>query len=76
MIENGVDWDPDADKLVAWARLLEWDEGEILRRLGRLQHAVALSPEIVEAINQAVAAGIRDGVRDVVAQLRADERAN
>src|ERR1035437_1707056 len=34
-IERGVDWDPDADKLVKWAQTLGWPDDYVLRSLGR-----------------------------------------
>lgn len=48
-VERGVDWDPDVDKLVAWARALGLPEGTWLERLDRLPVAV-LSPAVTRAI--------------------------
>lgn len=73
-VERGVDWDPDAEKLVVWARALDWDDDYILGRLNR--HGVPgeittrLPPDVVAAISEAVAAGIRDGWEEVMRALR------
>jgi hypothetical protein len=74
-IEHGVRWDPDADMLVVWARTLGWADAYILERLGRVivpgSEPGTLTPELQVAINEAVAAGVREGVADA---LRALER--
>lgn len=76
-VENGVDWDPDTEKLVAWSRLLGWGDDEILRRLNRVAVPVgdggSLSPELTAAIQNAVTAGIRDGIEEVMRLLHEDQ---
>lgn len=75
-VERGVDWDPDADKLVNWARALGLEDDAILRQLGRVgvpaNRRTLLEPEVVDAITQVVAAGIRDGFQELLARLDAD----
>lgn len=72
-VERGVDWDPDAEKMVAWARALSLDEDYILRRLNRssipVDERMILQPEVVAAITQVVAAGIRAGFADLMTML-------
>lgn len=73
MVERGVDWDPDADKLVAWAKSLSWPEDAILRKLNRINAPPGaeshLAPEVVQAISEVVAAGIRDGFEEVLRSM-------
>jgi transcriptional regulator with XRE-family HTH domain len=72
-VERGVAWDPDAEKLVAWSRALGWDDGHILGMLGRgtvpiSSSFVGLPDNVIEAITQAVAAGIRQGRAEALAE--------
>ena len=75
-VERGVSWDPDADKLVNWARALGWEDEDILVKLGRVgvpaDQRITLRPELVVAITKVVAAGIADGFQDLLARLDAD----
>ena len=74
-IERGVTWDPDADRLVAWAEKLGWGPDYLLRKLGRVAVPapnVGLSPEMLKAIKRAIAEGVREGVADVLREI--DER--
>lgn len=77
-VENGVDWDPDADKLVNWSRALNWEDDAVLRKLNRVgvpaDQRLALQPELVEAIKTVVAAGIADGFRELMSRLDEDEQ--
>jgi transcriptional regulator with XRE-family HTH domain len=76
-VERGVSWDPDAEKLVAWAVVLGWPADYLLRKLGRVPLTsngitpapAVLTPEIVEAIGRAVASGVAEGVADALAEL-------
>jgi transcriptional regulator with XRE-family HTH domain len=65
-IERGVDWDPDADKLVKWAQTLGWDDDYVLRSLGRATMSATapavLTADLIEWIKRAVAEGVREGV--------------
>jgi transcriptional regulator with XRE-family HTH domain len=74
-VERGVDWDPDAEKVVLWSRALGWDDDFILRRLNRmatpLDSPSQLSPEIMAALREVISAGIRDGIERVLEELRA-----
>lgn len=70
-IEQGVDWDPDADKLVVWARALGWESDYLLRKLNRttlpsIEAANGLTPALIEALGRAVAEGVRLGVADAL----------
>lgn len=73
-LERGVTWDPDADKLVQLARIYEWPDDHILRRLNRLaaplDPAPRLTPEVVGAIRETIAAGIRDAMDELIRALR------
>lgn len=78
-VEKGVDWEPAAEVLVAWAVELGLDPVEVLRKLGRapagdtaraLLVAGDLSPAVLSAIRREVAAGVREGVEGVLQELR------
>jgi transcriptional regulator with XRE-family HTH domain len=62
-IERGVDWDPDADVLVAMARTLFWPGNHILRMLGRPWFpggagGIILGRTVLAAIEDAVCAEV------------------
>ena len=65
-VELGVDWDPDADKLVIWAQTLGWPGDHILRALGRAvistTEPVVVTADLMQAIRRAVAEGVAEGV--------------
>jgi transcriptional regulator with XRE-family HTH domain len=65
-VELGVDWDPDADKLVVWAQTLGWPGDYILRALGRAvistTEPVVVTADLMAAIRRAVAEGVAEGV--------------
>lgn len=67
-IERGVDWDPDADKLVIWAQTLGWPNDYVLRSLGRAVMSTTapatLTADLLEAIKRAVSEGVREGVTE------------
>ena len=71
-VENGVDWDPDAEKLIGWAVLLDLDPAELLRSLGRSTMSAdampviegGLTPALLAAIRREVAAGVALGLRE------------
>lgn len=66
-VERGVGWDPDADKLVLWARTLAWEDDHILRRLGRTTVPMDesqkgyLSDEAVEMITRVLTSSLKEG---------------
>jgi len=66
-----VDWDPDADKLVVWAQTLGWDDDYLLKRLGRVvvPGAGTMTPELRQAIKDAVGEGVREGVAEALLAL-------
>lgn len=75
-VERGVDWEPDAAKLIRWSTALGWPEDHILSRLGRsgpIDAEAQLSPMLLAAIKDVVTAGIRDGLTDVLREMN-DER--
>lgn len=75
-VERGVDWDPDADKLVTWAKTLGWEPDYLLRKLGRVAVPapnVGLPPEMRQWIKRAIAEGVRQGVAEVVREIRKQE---
>lgn len=78
-IENGVGWDPDAEQLALWAKMLGWEPDYILRRLGRVAgeatEPMIVSPALLAAIRLAVAEGVRQGVADALRSLDADSAA-
>ena len=65
-IERGVDWDPDADKLVKWAQTLGWESDHILRSLGRpampTTEPAAVTADLLAEIKRIVAEGVQVGV--------------
>jgi transcriptional regulator with XRE-family HTH domain len=77
-VENGSDWDPDADKLVVWARTLGWEDDAILARLGRVAVPVLdgprLTSELVRQIKSAVAEGVREGIEVALREAAANGR--
>lgn len=77
-IERGADWNPDSEKLILIARALEWPDDYLLRRLGRVtpERDVVLSPEVIAAIQEAIAEGVRQGLREIGARLGNERRSS
>jgi hypothetical protein len=74
-VEQGVDWNPDADKLAVWARALGWEDDHLLRKLNRMalpsiEAASGLTPALIQALGRAVAEGVRLGVADALRDLQ------
>jgi len=68
-IERGVEWSPDADRLVIWAQALGWPDDYILRALGRGIATTApaiITTDLIEAIRRAVAEGVQEGVAEAL----------
>jgi transcriptional regulator with XRE-family HTH domain len=74
-IERGVEWDPDADKLVVWAQTLGWPNDYVLRTLGRAvmstTGSATLTADLLEAIRRAVAEGVAAGVTEALQDRQA-----
>lgn len=67
-VENGIDWDPDADKLVVWSRQLGWEDDRILRMLNRTAVPIETGPKLTASQLAEVQAAVTEGVREGVAQ--------
>ena len=69
-VELGVEWDPDADKLVTWAQTLGWPGDYLLRSLGRpvlsTTEPAVVTADLMKAIKQAVAEGVQEGVTEAL----------
>lgn len=81
-VENGVEWEPAAETLVAWAMELGLDPVTLLRSLGRASAsetaqavlvAGELSPAVLDAIRREVALGVQEGVEAALREVRDDQ---